>query len=220
MISIIDCRTEETMAGALVPDKCAEPPLGFAEQLKEAYDKGKAEGVKIAVIDESNAWKSIKINIAIIGKSGVGKSTLTKAICGCTSEDQDGTSVDYIDGSKTIECFPFPKNPNSTLWDIPGVGTSDFPKQEYLKLIDIDKYDCFLIIVNTRFTMDDVWLAEEIKKREKGFCYVYTKIDQAVKSKKMEKQRRLTEGEVTEVVDKIRRIVFAKIQEHNIIDIL
>jgi len=220
VVSYFDCRAVATMAGALVQlfnlYKPEELPSDYLEQLRLAFYKGGVEGFKKAVIDENNAWKTIKMDLAIIGAAGAGKSALTNALCGCTSKDDNIAAVDYIDGSKTVQCFPFPHNPNITLCDIPGVGTSDFPRETYLRVIDIDKHDCCLIIVNTRFTMDDAWLAEVIKNGKKSFCYVYTKIDQAVKSEKNEKRRKLSKAEVTEVVDKVRRIVSEQIQNHNI----
>jgi len=194
-----------------------EIPSEFAEQLKQAYTRDGAVGVKRVIIEDSNAWKQIKMDLAIIGAAGAGKSTLTNALCGCTSKKANVTKVSYIDGSKGVKHFQFPGNPNITLWDLPGVGTSDFTKEEYLKLVDIDKYDCFLVIVTTRFTTNDAWLADEIKKRKKCFCYVYTKIDIAVRNEMKEKRKNeLQKEEEAEVVEEVRFCVTSQIQKLNI----
>ena len=47
----------------------------------------------------------------------------------------------------------------------------------YRKKTQFDKYDTFLILSCTRFTTNDVMLAQEIRKQGKSFFFIRTKID-------------------------------------------
>ena len=61
---------------------------------------------------------------------------------------------------------------------MPGIGTNTFPDMEtYRKKTQFDKYHTFLIFSCTRFTKNDVMLAQEIRKQGKSFFFIRTKID-------------------------------------------
>ena len=61
---------------------------------------------------------------------------------------------------------------------MPGIGTKTFPDLEtYCKKVQFDKYHTFLIFSCTRFTKNDVMLAQEIRKQGKSFFFIRTKID-------------------------------------------
>ena len=49
--------------------------------------------------------------------------------------------------------------------------------ETYCKKTQFDKYDTFLIFSCTRFTKNDVMLAQEIRKQGKSFFFIRTKID-------------------------------------------
>lgn len=72
--------------------------------------------------------------------------------------------------------------PGITLYDLPGVGTPRYPKETYLSLIDFSRYDFFVIMSKSRFTSNDLWLAQEVSKREKNFVFVRTKIDEDIQN--------------------------------------
>ena len=61
-------------------------------------------------------------------------------------------------------------------WDLPGVGSNEFPKATYLSRIEVDRYDFFLLITADRFTENDTWLGNEFRKRNKKYFFVRTKI--------------------------------------------
>ena len=74
--------------------------------------------------------------------------------------------------------YPHPNNPMITLVDLPGIGTRNYPDLEtYCEKVDFKTYDTFLIFTATRFTQNDLLLAEEVKRIEKSFFLVHTKID-------------------------------------------
>ena len=143
----------------------------------------------------------IPISVAVIGNSGVVKSSFINAIRGLTADDEGAAAVGVIETTKQITAYTHPDNPNIKFWDLPGVGTDQFPQTEYLKLTSIDRYDFFVIISANRFMETDTWLVNEISKRGKKFVFVRTKIDLDVRNNKRAHPRTHSEGAV---VDKIR----------------
>ena len=115
-------------------------------------------------------WKDIPFNIAIVGSSGSGKSSFINAIRNITADDEGGAAVDVNECTKEPTPYCHPTNGNLKLWDLPGVGTPNFPKDsEYLENVKFNRYDFFLIFSSTRFTEDDNWLAEQIQSKNKIF---------------------------------------------------
>ena len=75
------------------------------------------------------------------------------------------------------ESYPHPIHQNVTLWDLPGVGTSEFPADQYVKHVEFEKFDFFIIVSAGRLSENDVKLAREIKKMGKKLYFVRSKID-------------------------------------------
>ena len=90
-----------------------------------------------------------------------------------------GFRTDYTSQPKP---YPHPDNPNIILWDLPGIGTDDFPAKTYCQRVDLKNYDTFLIFTATRFRRENSILAEAISSIGKKFSFVRSKIDQDVES--------------------------------------
>ena len=116
------------------------------------------------------------INVAIIGNSGVGKSSFINATRRLTAEDKRAAKVGPSETTVNIQSYRHPSKPLLKFWDLPGVGTDRFPKESYLSKIDVDRYDFFLLITADRFTENDIWLGNEFRKRNKKYFFVRTKI--------------------------------------------
>ena len=92
----------------------------------------------------------------------------------------------------TTEPTPYdhPTNSNIKLWDLPGIGTPDNPDLEtYVKKVQLEKYDAFLIFTATRFTKNDLLLAEKIRSMQKSFFFIRTRIDENVRAEKKKKKQ-------------------------------
>ncbi|CAI5695141.1 unnamed protein product [Oreochromis niloticus] len=159
-------------------DSCPEEIPGVKEALKNNDTAGAAKRIKEYLEKQTN----VSLNIAITGESGAGKSTFINAFRGIKNRDEGAAPTGVTETTSEVTPYPHPDNPNVTLWDLPGIGTKDFPARKYLKLVGFDKYDFFLIISDTRFRENDVKLAQKIKKMKENFYFVRSKIDNDIRA--------------------------------------
>jgi hypothetical protein len=84
--------------------------------------------------------------------------------------------------------YKYPTNSNICFWDLPGIGTVNYPNlQDFSEEVVIEAYDTFLIIAAGRFTQYDIELAEKVKSMGKSFFFVRTKIDNDMRSERRKK---------------------------------
>ncbi|KAM6923222.1 interferon-inducible GTPase 5-like isoform 1-T1 [Lycodopsis pacificus] len=153
----------------------------FEEEVKELIQtRGPAEAAaKINTYLEKQ--KNIPVNIGITGESGSGKSTFVNAFRGLDDGDEGAAPTGIVETTSEITPYPHPHHPNVVLWDLPGIGTTKFPADKYLKLVEFEKFDFFIIISDTRFRENDAKLAKEIQRMGKKFYFVRSKIDHNVR---------------------------------------
>ncbi|XP_060605946.1 interferon-gamma-inducible GTPase 10-like [Ruditapes philippinarum] len=149
-----------------------------------------------------------KCNIAITGNAGVGKSTLINSLRGLKANCEEAAAVGVDETTEVPMRYIHPFNENIVLWDLPGMGTQRFPKSTYLKDVGFDKFDLFLIITATRFTENDLWLANEVKRLGKKFFFIRTKIDLDVENDKNDNPEICK----ADTVSKIRRAMAAHVE--------
>jgi len=120
-------------------------------------------------------------HIAILGRSGVGKSSLCNLILNLSSEHTNSAPVGVIE--TTLIPTSYKLIENVFLWDVPGVSTPSISKNDYCKLIDINRYDMFLILSRGRFTEIDLWLSDIVRDRfDKTLFFIRTGIDEELRN--------------------------------------
>ncbi|KAI4833177.1 hypothetical protein KUCAC02_016091 [Chaenocephalus aceratus] len=151
----------------------------FMEELQTNGPAAAAEKVN-AYLEEQD---TIRLNIAITGESGSGKSTFVNAFRGLDKKDRSAAAAPtgIVETTMEVKPYPHPKYPNVTLWDLPGIGTTKFPADEYLKHAGFERFDFFIIILADRFRENDVKLAKEIQRIEKKFYFVRSKMDNSMR---------------------------------------
>ncbi|KAH3791537.1 hypothetical protein DPMN_145025 [Dreissena polymorpha] len=77
------------------------------------------------------------------------------------SHDEGATKAGCNKTSTAPACYPHPNNSNLVYWDLPGVGTKQFPKHSYLEKVHFNMYDAIILVSATRFTELDDCLAIE-----------------------------------------------------------
>ncbi|XP_051249484.1 interferon-inducible GTPase 5-like isoform X2 [Dicentrarchus labrax] len=158
----------------------------FTEEIKKALQNNN-QALAVAKIQEYlDKKKNYPLNIAVTGKGSSGKSTFVNAFRGIDNSDEEAAPTDET--TSEVTPYPHPKYPNVTLWDLPGVGTTEFPANKYLELVEFEKFDFFIIISDTCFRENDVKLAQEIQKMGKKFYFVRSKIDNDLRAEKRSKR--------------------------------
>uniref|UniRef100_A0A3Q3FA62 IRG-type G domain-containing protein n=1 Tax=Labrus bergylta TaxID=56723 RepID=A0A3Q3FA62_9LABR len=151
------------------------------KEIKEALLKND-QALAVAKINEYfDQQKNVPLNIAITGESGSGKSTFVNAFRGIDNRDEKAAPTGTTETTMEVNPYPHPNHPNVTFWDLPGICTTKFPADKYMKHVGFEKFDFFIIVSSDRFKENDVRLAKEIQRMKKKFYFVRSKIDNSMR---------------------------------------
>ena len=124
-----------------------------------------------------NSWQTEQVKIAITGRSATGKSTFINTIRNVKPGDVGFAITGSGDTTKAPTLYIHPTNDQITFCDLPGYSSTMFKKEDYISEMKISDYDFFLIFVNNVLSEDEVWMAGELRKLDKPFTFVRSKID-------------------------------------------
>lgn len=153
-------------------------------RFKSILEKKGLEGLKRELNENLDSWQNTKINIAITGSAGAGKSTFINSILGLEDEEDDAAPTGITETTKDCKQYKSKKHPNVIFWDLPGVGTPSFPKDKYVKRVELGRYDFFIIMTRNRFTENDAWLADQIQLLGKQYFFVRSHVGQDIRNYK------------------------------------
>lgn len=174
--------------------------IEMAELKKEIEESG-VSNIEEFFKKRLEKWREVEVNIAITGDSGSGKSSFINAIRELYEDDEGAAPVDVTECTREPTPFDHPTNTNIKFWDLPGIGTPDYPDLEtYCEKVQLEKYHTYLIFTATRFTKNDLELAKKVRSIDKKFFFIRTKIDESVRA---ERRKRSFDEEV--MLTKIRR---------------
>ncbi|CAB3991261.1 interferon-inducible GTPase 5-like [Paramuricea clavata] len=188
---------QDFIQGIEAKNKSIKRFFGNVHEVEQSFLRSGIVGVQRAMKKKLERWKEVTINLAIVGNSGVGKSSFINTIRGL--EDNDPLAAETGIEEKTQAPTPFyhPTYQNVCFWDLPGIGTPTLPDIEtFCKKFAIEKYDTFLIMSATRFTEYDLQLAMKIQSMEKSFFFIRTKIDNDKKAEKRKLKKEFNEEEM------------------------
>jgi GTP-binding protein EngB required for normal cell division/uncharacterized protein (DUF697 family) len=132
-------------------------------------------GTKQSFEEQLQNLDKTEVRIALLGRSGTGKSSLMNALVG-----------ERVAASGAVETTTSAQeyNVNGLIFvDLPGGGTTRFPFDEYLDSMRIARYDAFILVVAKRILESDMLMLEELQTRTgKKIHVVRTMIDQDIEN--------------------------------------
>ncbi|XP_013367858.1 PREDICTED: interferon-inducible GTPase 1-like isoform X2 [Chinchilla lanigera] len=164
--------------------------------------KGDIQGANAVITAALKEISDIPLNIAVTGESGSGKSSLVNTLRGVKHESKDAAPIGVCETTIERASYTHPNLPNVTIWDLPGIGTTNFPPKDYLKRVQFVEYDFFIIVSATRFKQNDIDLAEVIRMMGKNFYFVRTKVDSDLRNEKECKPSTFNENKVLQMIRK------------------
>ncbi|CAB3999842.1 interferon-inducible GTPase 5-like [Paramuricea clavata] len=118
------------------------------------------------------------VRFALVGTGGCGKSAFVNAARGIDDEDELAASVDVVGTEQQPTEYIYPSNPHVCFCDLPGYGTPSYPDLEtYWRILELEKFDIFLIFISLRVTELDLAIIKKVKSIKKSFFLIRTKID-------------------------------------------
>jgi len=173
-----------------------------SEELKSIFDQFGVKGLNDYAKEKLEEWKSTPVNLAVVGNSGVGKSSFINKIRDMTVQQKhpEYAPTDVVQSTMKPTKYEFPDNKLIHLWDIPGAGTKEFSMQTYAKDMHFEKYDAFIILSADRFTENDGKIAQKIKDIGKPFYFGRTKMDQVMKNEQRERGDQFSETGTNEKI--------------------
>ena len=162
-------------------------------------------------LHEATKVEGSEITIVVLGKRGVGKSTFVNYIRGKNSflQGEDSSIAEtgsvqttfiarafYFDATKTKNGES--KKQDIKIWDYPGVGTREFPKEEYLQVIDSMPVDAYLYLFKNQLSEDDIEILNAIVESNKTVFLIQTNADGFI----LDDESELDLEEVRELVKK------------------
>ena len=125
--------------------------------------------------------KSGKVNLAVTGKSGVGKSSSINFTRNVTRQHPAYAKVGVQECTR--EPTPYETESGVVVWDLPGAGTPNFTQATYLKTMCIWYFDVVFLITADRFTEAEHALRKELVEFQVPFFCVRNKVDLAWEAK-------------------------------------
>lgn len=143
---------------------------------------------------ELDEFERTRVNVALIGETGSGKSSLINAIVGSKVARTGGTG----ETTQQAQAVPHQEIDGLVFWDLPGCGTPNHPRETYIeKQRLLEDFDVFVLVTDKRIRQGDEWLYRTLRKQyNRPVFVVRTHFDQVVDELPEDEARRLITEDV------------------------
>ncbi|XP_039368404.1 uncharacterized protein LOC120390135 isoform X2 [Mauremys reevesii] len=180
---------------------------------KDMGEPRTAHGVQIVptLISIMQRWalEYTRLNIAIMGERGCGKSSFINAMRGLCDADEGAAPVREEETMMEPTAYQHPKHPSVTFWRLP----IDF--QPCLQTVKFVSYDFFIIMGLEEFTSTHAELAQEIQKAGKMCSFARAKVDADLDA---ERRSRPTAYDEEKILKDISKHYIRGLEEGKLID--
>ncbi|XP_048356161.1 interferon-inducible GTPase 5-like isoform X2 [Sphaerodactylus townsendi] len=143
------------------------------EQLYNICQGGSLAEVPGVIYSTLRESSQVRLDVAVIGEVGCGKSSLVNALRGVGAREPDAAPTGVTGTTDKAKAYPLPLVPLLYLWDLPGVGVTE----EDVSHLDLSRYDFFLLVASERYKHAHSCLARAITAAGKKAFFVRSKID-------------------------------------------
>uniref|UniRef100_A0A8C1SUR5 Immunity-related GTPase family, q1 n=1 Tax=Cyprinus carpio TaxID=7962 RepID=A0A8C1SUR5_CYPCA len=147
----------------------------YINKIKNVLASESPEEIPHQLISLLEVFDRLKIDIAVTGESGAGKSSLINAFLGLNPDDAGAAPTGAVETTKEATMYQHPNFPHVRLWDLPGMGTPSFESKSYVKTMNFDLYDMFMVVISER-------------QQKKPYYFIRTKIDNDIQSQRKKKK--------------------------------
>ncbi|XP_041358760.1 interferon-inducible GTPase 5-like [Gigantopelta aegis] len=124
------------------------------------------------------------LNVAVIGKSGTGKSTFINAYFGLPHTEDYAAMTDVVECTQITTPYYLP-GCDVVLWDVPGFGIQRCQDDaDYIHKINLKNFDFYLLLSCNKTDEYELLLHNEIAKQGKRYFYIRTKFYTELKNDK------------------------------------
>ncbi|PPQ65200.1 hypothetical protein CVT24_011386 [Panaeolus cyanescens] len=146
-----------------------------------------------------------KINIAITGASGTGKSSFINALRGLSPGDPGAASAGFDETTEVIQGYADPRHPNIVWYDVPGANTPRIRGWTYFTHQGLFVFDVIVVLFCDRFTETVGTLISNANKCSIPSFLIRTKADQLIRNMRDDAPSSMSDEAVRELVIKNTR---------------
>jgi small GTP-binding protein len=168
------------------------PPPTLPPHVKVMVDntqRNARESLLEALLKESRACRDLdfikRYNLAIIGQTGAGKSSLHNRMRGLNDSNADASPVGETETTQRFFSRNHPIFTHLALCDHPGAGARRHPVATYVKDNWLRCYDGVLLVTATRFFENDIKIAKELHDARVPIFFIRNKMLIDAKQKSM-----------------------------------
>ncbi|XP_065101660.2 uncharacterized protein irgq1 [Paramisgurnus dabryanus] len=159
-------------------------PEDLIDKIKDTFASESPGEIPEKLINLLEVYDRYKIDIAVTGESGAGKSSLINAFQGVRPDDDSAAPTGVVETTMQATLYLLPNLPQVRMWDLPGMGTPTFTSKSYTKTMNLHLYDIFMVVMSERVRENNMILIDAIIEQKKPFYAIRSKIDNEMRSQR------------------------------------